>query len=78
MQTLYYRGRVVAINRDGKWSPVGEVPLLEQGAAFKHGEVVSDFKAPEKHDPTSNVMILAGSILFLVIFISKILGAWLR
>jgi hypothetical protein len=76
MNTLYYNGRVVAVNRDGKWTPVGEVPLLEQGAAFKHGEVVSDFQAPEKHNPAAAAWILISSILFLVLFISKLSGAW--
>ena len=39
MRILYNDGRIVAINKSGKWEPVNGVSQYEVGQAIQYGEV---------------------------------------
>lgn len=39
MRILYNQGRIVAINRSGKWEPLNGVSQYEVGQAIQYGEV---------------------------------------
>lgn len=73
MRILHHEGRIVAINKSGKWEPLNGVSRYEVAKAIQYGEVedyITDTK-PTQQDMIDFAIVMAGcvTILFMGMFL---------
>jgi len=69
MRILYNQGRIVAINKSGKWEPLNGVSQYEVGQAIRNGEI-EDYHDEEKvstADIVDFAMTLAVCLTILIV-----------